>query len=600
MLQKSVVPLLVLTALCGLLSSPAQCQVMANGALPALAPIKAEFGDAPDGFGARYAPPFHTVIGNFPTDLNTTNSRYGLAGGNALSSTAWLGGVVSLEASARDCADPDTIENLIDDDFDDGLVGSLCPFAAVPPYGDPMQVTLTFDVTLSAGATTRYINVLLDQNHDGVWNDATSPFTEWVVQDYPLNNLIPGTTQRVTVGPFLVAATSAGSWMRVSLTDQQVVSVVPVDATGWDGSGTFNDGELEDYLLSHSLGAVLVAEHAEASARAAAASLSIAYAEAEAYVDVIVAACADISANVDAISVSCSSADAAVVSASSSASSASDSAASASIACASASTTALAIASTCVTCECASACASAGASAQSAAAACAAAVSSASASADAAAGAVAVAQASADACALAFAHADASATACAAAHASAYAKAQALAISLAEAQAHADAAADALAAAVAAACGGKTAVAAAAAVTASAEAEAAVSVLTAALAAVKVAVSANAAVAVWVDVAVRAVTFAATSAQAAAGAATFAATSATAAASADSGAAAVAISLSQAFASAQASCTSSCQAEECCDFCVAAQADALACEVTTVPTTEATPVGEQPAGTTSF
>lgn len=532
-------------------------------------PTLADYGDAPDALPALYSPPFQNVTGNFPTDFVTTNSRYGLPGGHTTSSQAWLGGVVSLELGARDCTDPDTIENLVDDDFDDGVVGSLCPFNTVPPFGDPMLVNLTVDVGLAANATNtvRFINVVLDQNHDGTWNDATSSLNEWVVQDFPVA-LVPGTTTRVTVGPFLVAATSAGSWMRVALTDQTISSVVPVDTTGWDGSGVFNDGEMEDYLLSHSLGAVLVAEHAEAAARATADALSIAYIEAQAEVEVIVDACVDVDLAVDSISVSCSSADAAVVSASTSSSNAQASAASAATACAGAATTANAVSSTCVTCECASACANASASALSMAAACGTASSSAGASANAAASAFAAAQASADACALAYAHAEAYALACADARARAEAEVAALAVAYADAQAQAQAAANALAAAYAAACNGDTAAAALAATQASAAAQASVDVFTLALVSIRISLEAEASVLVYVQAAVEADTLAATSASAAAGASTSASSSATASADADASAAAIALSLSQALASTQASCTSGCQAEVCCEFCL--------------------------------
>src|SRR5262245_2652282 len=129
-------------------------------------PYLVDFGDAPDGVLAGYAPPYAAVVGRFPTYYSTTNSRYGLPGAHAVTTgVEVLGTLVSPEAGPDDVADPDTIENFVDDDRDDGIVGGLCP-AGTPavPWPSPLPSTLTLRVTLApaAPAMTRYLNLLID------------------------------------------------------------------------------------------------------------------------------------------------------------------------------------------------------------------------------------------------------------------------------------------------------------------------------------------------------------------------------------------------------------------------------------------------------
>ena len=99
----------------------------------AVTPPLGDYGDAPDGTNALYGAPFTGVIGKFPTELGTLNSRYGLPGGRTSASQEWFGASVSLEAGPHDGADPDSVENLVDDDFDNGLGGSACPWTRRAP-----------------------------------------------------------------------------------------------------------------------------------------------------------------------------------------------------------------------------------------------------------------------------------------------------------------------------------------------------------------------------------------------------------------------------------------------------------------------------------
>ncbi len=517
-----------------------------------------EYGDAPDGWNAGYGAPYDQVIGNFPTSFDTDNSRYGLPGGHAANGgDVWLGQVVSLEEGASDCRDPDLVENFIDDDFDDGLMGSACPLSF--SNTSPFDVNLTFDVTLSADASAdvRYVNVLIDKDRGGTWNDQ-APEVEWVVQDYPLTDLIPGATTSVTVGPFLLSSSPIAAWMRLAVTGEQVADVVDVDLSGWDGSGSFSAGELEDYLLTHYL--VFVQRAADASDQAddSRSAVESAHAIAVAHASASATACADADASASVLAAAAASAAASATAAAQTSAAAGASAIAAAAACADAQATANAVAAACASCDCATACVFASASAQASVSACAAAQASAQAEAEAAASAAASAAAAASAVAAAAATGSAQASACADAQATANAAASALGVAVALAQASADSAADAFADVRLAVCGGDAEAAAAAYASASASAAAAASVAAAAYADVAAAASAVAIAAAAATANADASAVAASAASAGAAAATAASSSAGATAAAQTSTEATAESLEEALAAAAAACSELC------------------------------------------
>ena len=87
-----------------------------------------------------------------------------------------------------------------------------------------------------------YVNVLIDWNQNGVWDIGATPsehvLTDFVIPaqyDGPLSALLP---PNFTIGP-----NSGYVWARFSITEVQV-------GANWDGSGSFEDGETEDYLLA--------------------------------------------------------------------------------------------------------------------------------------------------------------------------------------------------------------------------------------------------------------------------------------------------------------------------------------------------------------
>lgn len=217
--------------------------------------VPGDYGDAPDDQNARYASPFDTVIGEFPTLFATTNSRFSQPGGHVTDTTGVdrLGDLFSVEVGVLDASDPDVMHNLVDDDRDDGMVGGPCVTESpgVFPWPGLVAATLTFEVTIDATAPagTRFLNVLHDRNRDGQWNSDPSTIPpnplEWIVQDFEFP-VTPGTSQNVTV--LVNYPAGAAGWMRVALTRTPIIDSFVDDGSGWDGSGSFSHGEIEDYL----------------------------------------------------------------------------------------------------------------------------------------------------------------------------------------------------------------------------------------------------------------------------------------------------------------------------------------------------------------
>lgn len=544
------------------LSGPALGQVsLGTSVRPTVIPPipRGDYGDAPDGTPAHYPAPYAGVIGNFPTRFATSNSRYGLSGAYTSNTTQErLGARISIERGPRDLVDPDSIENLVDDDFDDGMIGGPCPAGAPPvPFPALISSILSFDVEIAAGAPagTRYINVLLDRNLDGVWSNSPGN-TEWVAIDVPVN-IAPGSSGTVTVGPIAWPVSAADGWMRVALTRSAISGSFPDDGSGWDGSGTFASGEIEDYLPVSTLAYASDAAGASDSAArfASAAAAAAASANPPDAVDLVAI---DVTAYASAVASAHASATASAAAIATAVAEAGAYESTAAGAAAAAIANAASIAAACVTCPCATLCAAAGANATAAVLAATEAHASASAVAAAAASAAAYATAHVDATVTASAEITVHVSAFAAAIASAQAEATASASAQASAAASAASAASASAAALAAACAGDARAAAAAAAQASAYAQAAAQASASATA------HAQASAFAWADarIVLQLMIRTQTSAEAAAAAATFAGSAASAYASSashsEAAALAAAASIGESFAMVMAACSGDC------------------------------------------
>ncbi|MDI6781575.1 MAG: carboxypeptidase regulatory-like domain-containing protein [bacterium] len=66
---------------------------------------------------------------------------------------------------------------------------------------------------------------------------------EWAVRNQQVN-IAPGSSDVITSSPFAAGTTTGGCWMRMTLTKE------PISDSDWDGSGEFEYGETEDYLIN--------------------------------------------------------------------------------------------------------------------------------------------------------------------------------------------------------------------------------------------------------------------------------------------------------------------------------------------------------------
>ena len=204
----------------------------------------ADYGDAPDNTtGQVFAYP--GVEGQFPTLYATANSRMlGRTGAHHLTtSEEWLN-----ETSLVSTATKETDALITDLDFDDSNAEVIYDDSVGPPY----KAFAIIPVHVASGApdTTRYLNVLIDQNRDGYWENGASVTPEWLVVNKAIN-VPPGKTL-ITLPDFLLDTTES-FWMRVTLTRSPIDESLFSSVGGWDGSapsGGFAYGETEDYLIA--------------------------------------------------------------------------------------------------------------------------------------------------------------------------------------------------------------------------------------------------------------------------------------------------------------------------------------------------------------
>jgi len=256
----------------------------------------ADYGDAPDDQPCGYSDnPATDVIGRFPTLFDTRNSRIpGSPGAHALRvGEEALGDLLltSRERDADDPNDPDQAPNLIDDDIDDGLSLELLP-------SGQLQLRVSVQVASTAPLGKRYLNVLYDLNQDGEWRE-TPTGQEWIIRNLEIS-IRPAEATYVEI-PILVGTNwieriSRPRWLRLALTRATVPETRYMAVGGWDGSGQFQAGEIEDYKIGVARAediawAVrstyrLAWAFARAQALALAWSLSVAQAQVTTFVDV--------------------------------------------------------------------------------------------------------------------------------------------------------------------------------------------------------------------------------------------------------------------------------------------------------------------------
>ncbi|MFC1765983.1 GEVED domain-containing protein [Planctomycetota bacterium] len=225
-----------------------------------------EFGDAPEG---SLAYPEICVYGSFPTCVNT-----GPAGWiQHKQQSAWFGQSADQEAdgNAGLCPlfNPDTYNQ--DECFGDGDAGLLiqpshtikgpvgsefyftCAGDIFGVHGMPCQKAVwgdRIDIEVHNHMPTQqhaYVNVLIDWNRDGSWGGSSSCpagiAPEHVLVNFVIPNPYDGPLSALVPPDFLIGPTRGYVWARFSITEQ------PITTKDWDGSGAFDVGETEDYLL---------------------------------------------------------------------------------------------------------------------------------------------------------------------------------------------------------------------------------------------------------------------------------------------------------------------------------------------------------------
>ncbi len=227
-----------------------------------------EYGDAPEGPGT-IAYPSLGVSGSFPTCWSSGPAGW-IDHGN---SGAFFGPAFDLESdgNAGWCPPPGCYPPYDQDEcFQDTDAGLLmphaftidralnvvtCPNSQGLPLGSSCQAAQWgVDVDIEVhnhmpGQGTGYVNLLIDWNQDGNWGASSVcpanprvPVPEHVLVDFPVSNPFDGPLSTLAPPQFLIGPHSGYVWVRFSLTERPV-------GRDWNGEGSFENGETEDYLL---------------------------------------------------------------------------------------------------------------------------------------------------------------------------------------------------------------------------------------------------------------------------------------------------------------------------------------------------------------
>ena len=230
---------------------------------------KTDLGDAPDSTNnsgvAMMAYPSQGMLpvvvqASYPTVYNdgTGTGPFGPVHLNA-QTVAFLGKKITRETEADTGTDEDGINNIRPstdtpnrDQGDDGVI---------LPLSLPSCCWSTFDyiVNVIAPNTDLWVNVWIDWNRDGDWDDTLDcpegPAPEWAVQNQFLFNLPVGSNQITTpaILPWHPENGTENVWMRITLSGQPWRGGSNPGAKGNAGSGPqakYAIGETEDYRIT--------------------------------------------------------------------------------------------------------------------------------------------------------------------------------------------------------------------------------------------------------------------------------------------------------------------------------------------------------------
>jgi len=239
-------------------------------------PGKSDLGDAPDKTNnhdrlmTAYMWPA-SVNANFPTVFND-GSGTGPFGPIHVNDkiVAYLGKRITRETEADTGFDEDPINNIVptsnqsDRDFGDDSI--------VAPLNLPNCRWATFDYTVTVvdPNVDLWVNIWLDWNRDGDWDDTLDcpegPAPEWAVQNQFLFNLPTGVNQITT--PAILSRHPEDKpeniWMRITLSEQPWKTGSDPGVVGNAGSGPqekYQIGETEDYYFAPDVSYTICEDH---------------------------------------------------------------------------------------------------------------------------------------------------------------------------------------------------------------------------------------------------------------------------------------------------------------------------------------------------
>lgn len=229
-------------------------------------PSEYDFGDAPEGSTAY---PGLGVTGQFPTCISAgpatwiQHSNFG----------AFFGPSFDFEPDGNAGLCPLFNPNNYNKDecYNDGDAGLIIPgsFTIIGPVGSESVIPCTGSTSAPLGAvccwatwgsnidiqvqnfmpnnSIGYVNMLIDWNQDGIWGGNSYCLNQAVPEHVLINFAVPnpynGNLSALAPPGFFTGPNAGFVWMRISITETPV-------AVNWDGSGMFEDGETEDYLLA--------------------------------------------------------------------------------------------------------------------------------------------------------------------------------------------------------------------------------------------------------------------------------------------------------------------------------------------------------------
>ncbi|MBD3335251.1 MAG: hypothetical protein GF355_07015, partial [Candidatus Eisenbacteria bacterium] len=218
-----------------------------------------EYGDAPEG---AWAYPELGVSGAFPTCVNSGPAGHVV---HAPSYDFYLGTMLDFEPEGNAGNCPNFPPYDADECAIDGDAGLLHPLASTLDAGfnyvsclpGPID-TLRYvcgtaiwggiiDIHVeNPSGLDAYLNVLMDWNRDGQWAGASLcdgvPAPEHVLVDFLIPAGFIGPLSGLGPPPFTIGPDTSFVWTRFTISEQMV-------GGDWNGEGSFERGETEDYLL---------------------------------------------------------------------------------------------------------------------------------------------------------------------------------------------------------------------------------------------------------------------------------------------------------------------------------------------------------------